>query len=412
MTPPTGPGAPGNDHNDDRGFTGTWATVPTGVPPGQLVTFDDQTIRQVVHLSIGGDAVRVRLSNEFGDCPLVIGEARLARPVTPGSGRDIVPGTDRRLTFGGSTTVTVPAGAPMLSDPVAVPVAAGSDLVVSLYLPQPTPGATVHAFPFQDNLVAPGNVTGRPSLGACEVLYQWYFLSGVSVHNPGAAAVVALGDSITDGANTTGGANLRWPDVLAGRLRVAPGLEQLAVLNAGICGNRLLHDPNPPPGSSAAEVAAFFGPGALRRFDRDVGAQPGARHLIVLLGVNDLGHPGSFAPVSERVSAVAIINAHEQLIARAHQRGLTAYGGTITPIGATGDFDTAGNEAARQEVNAWIRTGGAYDAVIDFDAALRDPARPRRLLAHYDSGDHLHPNDAGARALAEAVPLELFRRPG
>jgi lysophospholipase L1-like esterase len=396
-------------------WAGTWGTVPTAVPARNVTTFEDQTIRQVVHVSLGGDTLRVRLSNEFGNAPLVIGEAHVALRAAGSTGEQIAEGSDRRLTFGGRSSVTVPAGAPMLSDPVDLRVPPLSDLVVSIYLPDRTEGRTTHAFAFQQNVVAAGNVTGATSVYPVSVTEQWYFLTGVSVSAPpgSAASIVALGDSITDGATTTVGANRRWPDVLARRLRATPGLENLGVLNAGVCGNRLLHDPNPPAGSEATEFAAFFGPGALRRFDRDVGAQSGARYVVVLLGVNDLGHPGVIAPASEEVSADDIIGGHRQLIARARERGLKIFGGTITPFGDdTLGLSTSDRATTRQAVNDWIRTGGEYDAVIDFDAALRDPARPGRLSAEYDSGDHLHPNDAGAEALAAAVPLRLFSPDG
>ncbi|HEU5157472.1 MAG TPA: SGNH/GDSL hydrolase family protein [Streptosporangiaceae bacterium] len=399
------------------GWTGTWATVPTAVPSaasaaGNVAVFEDQTLRQAVHVSVGGDLLRVRLSNEFGDRPLVIGAAHVAHGVAGESPDQIAEGTDRTLTFGGRRTVTVPAGAPMLSDPVALPVPAGSDLVVSVYLPERTEGRTIHAFAFRHNVVAAGDVTGETKVTPTSVIDQWYFLTGVSVRarRGHAASIVALGDSITDGANTTVGADRRWPDLLAARLRATRHLRNLGVLNEGISGNRLLHDPNPPPGSDAEGFAAFFGESALRRFDRDVGAQPGAKYVIVFLGVNDLGHPGTVAPPSEEVSAADIIGGFRQLIARAHDRGLKVFGATILPFrNDTFGFFTPEREAARQAVNAWIRTGGEYDAVIDFDAALRDPARPDQLLPAYDSGDHLHPNDAGAAALADAVRLRIFR---
>ncbi len=394
---------------DDHNWVGTWATAPTGVPAKNVMIFENQTIRQIVRVSIGGDRLRVRLTNEFGDQPLVIGEAHVARRAAGESGPQIDPGSDRKLTFGGQSAVSIPAGAPLLSDPVALRVPANSDLVVSIFLPRRTPGTTVHAFSFQRNFVAEGNVTGQADIHPTSVTQQWYFLSGVSVSS-GAASVIALGDSITDGANTTVDANHRWPDFLAQRLQATRDLRHLGVVNVGISGNRLLHDPNPPPGSDAEGFAAYFGESALRRFDRDVAAQPGARYVIVLLGVNDLGHPGTVAPESEKVSAADIINAHRQLIARAHERGLKIYGGTIAPFrGDTFGFYSAENEAARQAVNRWIRTSGEYDGVIDFDKALRDPDQPDRLLSRYDSGDHLHPNDAGTQAMAQTIPIQLFR---
>ncbi|MFK4597050.1 SGNH/GDSL hydrolase family protein [Streptomyces pristinaespiralis] len=402
---------------DGRGaggaWTGTWATTPTAVPASDTTEFENRTIRQTVRTSIGGDRVRVRLSNEFGDRPLVIGEARIARPAGSGPPTRIDPRTDRPLTFGGRTSVTIPAGAPAVSDPLPMRVPAGSDLVVSIHLPERTPGSTVHAFAFQHNHVAAGNVTGRTDIVATATLDRWYFLTGVSVSRgrpERSSAVVAFGDSITDGSDTDVNANHRWPDFLARRLDAAPGPYNVGVLNQGISGNRLLHDPNPPAGSDAENFAAYFGQSALRRFDRDVAAQPGARHVIVLLGVNDLGHPGTVAPVSETVSAADIIDGHRQIIARAHERGLKVHGGTILPFkNDTFGFYSPRNEAARQAVNHWIRTSGEYDGVIDFDKALRDPADPQRLLARYDSGDHLHPGDAGAEAMAAAVPLHLLR---
>ncbi|MFI9817764.1 SGNH/GDSL hydrolase family protein [Saccharothrix variisporea] len=391
-----------------RAWVGAWATSPTGVPASDTMTFADQTLRQVVHLSTGGREVRVRLSNEFGSQPLVIGEARVARGA---GGSSVVAGSDRRLTFGGRGAVTVPPGVPVVSDPVPLGVTADSDLVVSVYLPVSTPATTVHAFPFQDGWVASGNVTAAPTISPTGVLGKWHFLTGVSVSGVpstapgGPSTVVAFGDSITDGAETTRGANRRWPDVLARRLH-----GRLGVVNAGISGNRLLHDPNPPAGHPAEAFAAYFGESALRRFDRDVLAQPGVRHVVVLLGVNDLGHPGTVAPVEEAVTAEDIIAAHRQLIARAHAAGLRIVGGTITPFkGDTFGFYSPEHEAARQAVNRWIRTSGEHDGVVDFDQALRDPADPERLRPEYDSGDHLHPNDAGMAAMAGAVPLQLFR---
>ncbi|HWU10801.1 MAG TPA: SGNH/GDSL hydrolase family protein [Streptomyces sp.] len=402
---------PGSRHGNSSDWTGTWSAAPTAAPASDTTRFEDQTIRQTVRTSIGGDRVRIRLSNEFGSGPLVIGEARVARPAAGGPASRIDPRSDRPLTFGGRSSVTVPAGAPLLSDPVPLEVPAGTDLVVSIHLPGPTPGSTLHSMALQHNYVAAGNVTGRAGIEPTATIDRWYFLTGVSVRTArSSSAVVTLGDSITDGADTDADANHRWPDFLAGRLRAAAGPEAMGVLNQGISGNRLLHDPNPPAGSDAEDFAAYFGQSALRRFDRDVASQPGAGHLIVLLGVNDLGHPGTVAPESERVTAADLIEAHRQIIARAHDRGLKAYGGTVLPFkDDTLGFYTPENEAARQALNHWIRTGGEYDAVIDFDRALRDPSDPQRLLARYDSGDHLHPNDAGAEAMARAVPLRLLR---
>ncbi|HWT24687.1 MAG TPA: SGNH/GDSL hydrolase family protein [Solirubrobacteraceae bacterium] len=404
-----------NSGDTGRAWVGTWATAPTGPPSGPwsdiAQQFENETLRQIVHTSRGGGQVRIRLSNEFGDAPLVIGDAHVARAA--GDAATILPESDRRLTFSGRPTITIPPGAPALSDPVALDVPAGSDLAVSVFLPQRTPATTLHAAAFQRNYLVPGNATGETSLQNPTVLNQWYFLTGVSVQvaRPG-HAVVALGDSITDGANTTPGANHRYPDFLAARLSRDPDLEHLGVLNEGIGGNRLLHAGNTLPETPIAPIGPLFGESALTRFDRDVLAQPGARYMIVLLGINDIGHPASrTAPASEAVTAQDIIGAHRQLVARAHERGLTAIGATITPFeGDTLNFFTEEGEATRQAVNRWIRTSGEYDAVADFDRAVRDPDHPLRLLPAYDSGDHLHPNDAGMAAMADAVPLNVFRR--
>jgi lysophospholipase L1-like esterase len=393
-------------------WVGTWGTVPTTVPVSAVRTFRNQTLREIVHVSLGGDRIRVRLSNEFGTQGLTVGEAHVARRAPGTSGGQTLPGSDRRLTFGRSSHVTVPAGAPMLSDPVALHVPPRSDLVVSIYLPRPTAGTTIHAFAFQDNYIVAGNVTAARTIRPTSVVQQWFFLTGVSVATSPrqrAATIVALGDSITDGANTTPNTNRRWPDLLAVRLQAARRVPPRGVVNKGISGNRLLHDPNPPAGSPAQAFAAYFAESALRRFDRDVAAVPGVRYVVVLLGVNDIGHAGTIAPSSEAVSAGDLIVGYRQLIDRAHERGLTIYGATITPFkGDAFGFYSPAHEAVRQSVNRWIRTSGEYDAVIDFDAALRDPSDPQRLLPRYDSGDHLHPNDAGTRAMADAVPLRLF----
>jgi lysophospholipase L1-like esterase len=397
-----------------RDWVGTWSTAVTGaaLPPASATVFENQTLRQVVHTSVGGRWLRVRLSNEYGEQPLVVGEARIARRPAGATGSQIVPGTDRALTFGGRTSFTVPPGAPALSDPVALPVPPLSDLVISVYLPRRTPASTVHGSAFQRNFVAAGNVTRAAGLTGATETTSWHFLSGVSVSAPPrGASVVAFGDSITDGAITTVDANHRWPDFLARRLQGSRDLRDVGVLNKGIGGNRLLHNGNTVPGSPQAGIGPLFGDSGLARFDRDVLAQPGARYVVVLLGINDIGQPGPFAPASETVSVQDLIFGYRQLIARAHERGLRIYGATLTPFQGTvfPGYYTPENEAKRLAVNRWIRTSGEWDGVIDFDRAVRDPAQPLRLLPAYDSGDHLHPNDAGMRAMAEAVPLRLFR---
>ncbi|MBN1173705.1 MAG: SGNH/GDSL hydrolase family protein [Micromonosporaceae bacterium] len=396
-----------------RVWVSTWASAPTSVPAAGVTTVDDATIRQVVHTSAPGDQVQIRLTNEFGDQPLVIGEARLAVRATGAATTDIDPATDTPVAFNGQPTVIIPAGAAMISDAVALPLPASADLVVSVHLPSSTPITTVHAFALQDNVLAAGNVTAAPSVTPTATIGQWSLLSGVSVRTraAGAASIIAFGDSITDGYATTVNANHRWSDLLAQRLSGCGKLRSRGVANLGITGNRLLHDePTAPAGHPAEAIAGYFGQSALGRFDRDVLSQPAARYVIVLLGINDLGQPGSLAPQSEAVSVQDIIGAHRQIITRAHAAGLTVYGGTLLPFkGNLLGYDSEANEAARQAVNQWIRTSGAYDAVIDFDAVMGEPGDPLTLRAAYNSGDGLHPNDAGMQAMADAIPLRLFR---
>jgi lysophospholipase L1-like esterase len=388
-------------------WTATWSAPPTTIPPTPPAVLEGQTVRQVVHCSTGGDELRLRLTNEFGDTPLHVGAVHVARRDGDGASTATVAGTDRAVTFGGRADVVIPAGAPLVSDPVRLRLPAGGDLAISLYLPDRTPVTTLFAFSFQDNVIATGNVVAARTITATATLQQNLFLSGVAVRKS-AGAIVTLGDSITNGHNTLANLNHRWPDLLAARLRAA-GIDR-GVANVGIAGNRVLHDPNPPAGSDAVSFAAYFGHSGLRRFDRDVLAQPGGEYVIVLLGVNDLGHPGTVAPPSEVVTAEDLIAGHRQFIARAHDAGLRAYGGTILPFkNDTLGFYSVENEGKRQALNRWIRTGGEYDAVIDFDRAMGDPADPIALNPAYDSGDHLHPNDAGMAAMAAAVPLRLFR---
>ena len=389
------------------GWVATWAAAPTTIPPTPPTVLAAQTVRQIVHCSAGGPELRIRITNEFGTTPLRVGAVRVAVRAGTGASTAIVPGTDRRVTFSNRSDVTLPAGAPLVSDPVRLRVEPGTDLAISLFLPERTPVTTVAAFAFQDNVIADGDVTAARTVTPVTTIGQYLFLSGVAVRDRG-SAVVTLGDSITNGANTGANLNNRWPDLLAARLRAA-GIER-GVANVGISGNRLLHDPNPAAGSEAEGYAAWFGHSALRRFDRDVVAQPGAEHLIVLLGVNDLGHPGTVAPASEVVTADDLIAGHRQLIARAHSAGLVAIGGTVLPFkGDTLGFYSEANERKRNVLNRWIRAGGEYDAVADFDAAMRDPADRLRLNPAYDSGDGLHPNDAGMAVMAGAVPLEALK---
>ncbi len=378
-----------------RRWVGTWAASPqsaaTSGPPSVAVV-RDQTIREVVRVSMGGDTLRIRLSNEFGSAPLVIGAARIA--LSAGGGA-IQPGTTRVLTFGGDSSVRIPPRAPALSDPVVLRVPPLTDLVISLYVPDSTPTATYHELARATSWVSQrGNHTADLTIAPETTATNWYFLSGLSVRAPaGAAAIVTLGNSITDGYGATVDSNTRWPNVLAQRLAGARVLDRLAVLNEGISGNRVLHD--------------VAGPSALARLDRDVLRQPGVRFVIVLEGINDIGWSAIPGFRDQDVSAAEIIAGHAQIIARAHELGLTIYGATLTPFEGARYYTEAG-ETKRAAVNAWIRSSGAYDGVIDFDSVTRDPDHPGRFLPAFDCGDHLHPNDAGYRAMGEAIKLELF----
>jgi lysophospholipase L1-like esterase len=361
--------------------------------------FDNQTLREIVHTSVGSDTLRVRLSNAYGRETLVIGAAHVALRA---KGAGIVDGSDRALTFSGRSTVSIPPNALVLSDPVKLNLPAAGDLAITIFIPKAAAGAGVHYSAQQTSYIGHGDLTGATAFPETDTVTSWVFLAGVDVLAPeSAATLVAFGDSITDGARSTVDANHRWPDTLAVRLLARRGKE-IGVLDAGIGGNRILHDP-------ASNVR--FGVNALARFDRDVLAQPGVGYVIVLEGINDLGHAGSSAPESETVTVDDIIAGLKQLVERAHERGLKIYGATLTPFEGTvfEGYFTPAKEAARKAVNEWIRTGKAFDGVIDFDKAVRDPEHPDRMLPSYDGGDHLHPGDAGYKAMGEAIDLSLFR---
>jgi lysophospholipase L1-like esterase len=378
---------------------GTWAAAPTAVPARKILTLRRKTVRQVVHTSIGGDLPRVTLSNEFGAEPVRIGAATIGVRAGSGGSCDTVPGSLRPLTFGGSAEAVLSPGSVLLSDQADLIVEPGTDLVVSLYLPDTVRAGTVSPRAKQSNLIVDGDATtdDTPGKGRRTTRYLW--LTGVSVRAVrDATAIVALGDSITCGTQTTDNANHRWPDLLSSRLRIAQ--RPRGLLNAGLSGNRLLFGYEDPTGH--AHVRASIGPAALRRFDRDVLAHPGVRYVVTLIGVNDLGN-------NPRLTSAQLIAGHRELIDKARINGLRVYGGTLLPFGGSARrYDTTANETKRQELNHWIRTAGQYDAVIDFDAAVRDPRAPRRMWPRYDCGDGLHPNDLGTAALAAAVPLELF----
>lgn len=364
------------------------------------LVYENQTVRQIVHTSIGGDTVRVRLSNAFGKDTVAIGGAHIA---VRAKGSAIAPGSDRVLTFGGRNHVDIPPDALVISDPVKLDVPAAGDLAISIYLPKATAGAGIHYAALQTNYIGRGDLTAAESFSQPETITSWVFLGGVDVLAPETAgAVVAFGDSITDGARSTVDANRRWPNILADRLLARRSGPKVGVMDAGIGGNRILHD-------AAANVR--FGVNALARFDRDVLAQPGVKYLIILEGINDLGHPGQSAPASEVVSAEDLIGGMKQMIERAHQHGIKVFGATILPFEGTAfpGYFSPEKEVKRKAINEWIRSGKAFDGIVDFDKATRDPAHPDRILPAYDGGDRLHPGDAGYKAMGEAVDLSLFR---
>jgi lysophospholipase L1-like esterase len=378
----------------DGQWVATWSATlhePNPGPPGLTnAGFNNQTLRQIVHTSIGGEQVRVRLST-FGAGALVIGAAHIA---LRDAGAVIVPGSDRTLTFGGQPSIVIPTGAVVLSDPVELDVPALSDVAVSVFVPYSTGPATWHFVALQTSYISPpGDFTASADMPVAATTQAWFWLAGVDVTaSQQTGGVVTFGDSVTDGMRSTPDTNNRWPDHLARRLMSEPRHHKMGVLNEAVSGNRLLND--------------GIGPNGLARFDRDVLAQTGATHVIVLLGNNDILFV--FDP-TELVTVDQIIVGHRQLITRAHTRGLKIYGATLTPF-AGFPLASSEKENTRQAVNTWIRTSGEYDAVIDFDAILRDPSDPTRLLPLYDSGDHLHPNDLGYEAMGNAIDLRLFEK--
>jgi lysophospholipase L1-like esterase len=395
-----GPAHAAADLSTHHRWVAAWGTSPTG--PGTFAEFacpsetglQDQTVRNIVFTSAGGDHVRVRLTNTFGARPLRVGHAAVA---LADGGAATVPGTTRPLTFGGATSVTLPAGTEALSDPVPLRVPALHHLAVSVYLPEATGPATQHLFALQDNYLATGDAAVSEAASSFPTTINcWLFTDGVDVYAQRRfeGAVVALGNSITDGAGSTSNADHRWPDQLARRLN-ARGGPTLSVVNAGIAGNEVLIDRLPPQ----------FGQSALSRLDRDVLTETRVRVVILLEGINDIG--------GDHASAERLIAAYQQIIAQVRAQGLRIFGGTLTPfVGSNaqygGDYGTPWGEEQRQAVNRWIRTAGAFDGVIDFDKATADPADPQRLNPAYHSGDYLHPNDAGYLAMARAIDLQAL----
>ena len=383
----------------------SWTASPQAVwspdflfPSNVPAVLHEHTVRQVARLSVGGPRVRIVLSNAYGKVPLRIGAATVALAA---SGSAIAAGSLRTLTFSGQPAATMAPGAPLVSDPIDLSVPDLARLTVSVHLPQPSATATFHWDGRETAWIAPQDQTRSLRIDdapGVQTTTARLLLSAIEVEAaPGAQAVAILGDSITDGASASLGIDARWPDFLAERL--AP--HGVAVINAGISGGRLLSD--------------GMGENALARFERDVLAQPGVRTVVVLLGINDISWPGTaFAPRAQRPTLEELSSGYAQLVAQARSRGVRVIGATVTPFeGALpgtplSDYYQKEKDALRQQLNAWIRTSGLFDAVLDFDALARDPAHPLRLLPAYDSGDHLHPGDAGNRALAEGIDLPLL----
>jgi lysophospholipase L1-like esterase len=376
-------------------WVGTWAASPLSQPvnSGQPAP-GNATYRNIVHISMGGSSLRVQLTNEFGTAPLTVGAAHIAGSAGGGA---IQSGSDHALTFNGETTVTIPAGAFVVSDPVSMQAAPLSDLAVSVYLPeQHINTMTCHSLGSSTNYILRGDAAAAPTAENASPITSWCFVKGIDagVTSEKAAAIVTYGDSITDGARSTPDANHRWPDMLAARLQADKKTADLSVLNEGISGNRVLHD--------------GAGPSALARFDRDVIAQSGVRYLIILEGINDIGRVAQPRDPGDDITAQDLIFGLSQLVTRAHQHGIKVFGATLTPYVGAGYASEKG-EQIRQAYNQWIRTSGVFDGVIDFDKTTQDPAKPSIFLPDYDSGDHLHPKDAGYKAMGESINLSLFR---
>jgi lysophospholipase L1-like esterase len=353
------------------------------------------TLRQIVHISNGGEQVRIRLTNAHGTDSLALADVHVA--VSAGGG-SIKPDTDHTVTFGGATTVRLAPGAEVYSDPVPIAVAPLSDLAITFYFPNQVMRAeTYHQLGLQTNYLANGDQAGAATLSDARKLDSWYFLDGVDVPAvDGSRAIVTIGDSITDGARSTPDTNSRWPDLLAARLKQEHGLENVAVLNQGISGNRVLNQ--------------GAGPSVVARLDRDVLAQDGVKYVIVLGSINDIGRlaRNPIAP-EDSITAIDLEYGLRQLADAAHQHGIKIYGATLTPYGGAG-YSSDKGEQVREAVNDWIRTSGVFDAVIDFDKITQDPANPTKFNPAYDCGDHLHPNDAGYKAMAEGIDLKLFAK--
>ena len=380
-------------------WVGSWGSAPqVQVDAKGEFLGADSTLRQIVHVSVGGAAVRVKISNEFGAEPLVIGGAVIAqRPGGKAGGSAIEAGSEKALTLGGEKGVVVPPGAYVTSDRVEFRVGALSDVAVDLFLPAQTlHQLTLHGESLQTNYRVLGDQAGSAALTGAKEYARWYFLKGLDVEEPGGGSIVAFGDSITDGHKGSVDGNMRWPDVLAARLQKDARTKDLGVLNMGISGNRLMRD--------------LGGVSALARFDRDVLGQAGVKYLIILEGINDIGHVDRPAfPGVDKVTGENLTFVLGQMIDRAHAHGIKVFGATLTPYPG-GGASAGAIVRLQEEENKWIRTSGKFDGVIDFDKVTLDPANPTAFLPAYDSGDKLHPGDAGYDAMGKALDLGLFTR--
>jgi lysophospholipase L1-like esterase len=389
-------------------WVASWAampqlTEPSNMPPAPYTqsasVLTDTTLRQTVHVTIGGSRLRLRFSNAFGGAPLQLTKVAVALPAGGAAGvSGVRPGTTHRVTFGGRPSVVVPTGALMVSDPVDLRVPPLSNLTITAYLAkgQASTAITSHPGSRTTSYLAHGDQVGASDLTAATPVDHWYFISDLEILEPTrASAVDVIGDSLTDGRGSTTNRNDRWPDQLAARLQAHRSTADVGVINEAAGGNRVLND--------------GLGPNALARFDRDVLAQSGVDAVIVFEGVNDIGTADA-RPRGQQAVTADLIQAYQQMILRAHAQGIRAYGATITPFGGNTMYDDPQGlrERSREAVNAWIRHSRAFDAVIDFDRAARDPQDPTRLRPSYDVGDHLHMNPQGYAALAAAVPLSLF----
>ncbi|WP_405662951.1 SGNH/GDSL hydrolase family protein [Streptomyces sp. NBC_01166] len=405
-----GPGSSPAPGERNARWVSTWTSMPQLTEPGNMPpapftqdgsVLDDATLRQTVHVSTGGEHIRLRFSNAFGGTALPITKVSVALPLDGGAGVSAVKaGTTRPVTFQGRSSVSVPVGAQAVSDPLDFALAPGSNLTATVYLATGQASTSITSHPGSrttSHLLAGDHVSDADLPGATPTDH-WYFLSGVEVWSRSTtSAAVVLGDSLTDGRGSTTNMNDRWPDLLQKRLKAGAATSKTAVVNQAAGGNRLLKD--------------GLGPNGLARLDRDVLAQSGVDWLVVFEGINDIG-TAEATPAAQKQAAADVIAAYEQIITRAHTQGIRVYGATLTPMGGNTGYDDPDGyrEQARQTVNTWIRTRGRFDSVIDFDRTVRDPLEPGQLRAELDTGDHLHLNPTGYRAMADSVPTRLFQQ--